>query len=131
MQIEAGVGSPPSGAVIVGGMFKTITYFGHGTDLALALRGATGGFVRGGFGLAIDAGAFHRGWDLGSNGFIGALVLGAPFGLQLTGVFERGTNDVQAFGAILGIDLLRLTVYRRTSGSYWPNPIVPKPVDGR
>jgi hypothetical protein len=131
LQGEAGLGSPPRGAVIVGGVAKTLTYFGQGTDLAIALRGATGGFVRGGFGFAIDAGAYHRGWGRGSDGFLGALVLGAPLGFQLTGLVELGSNDVQTYGAVLGIDFLRLTVYRATSGSYWPNPMVPRPADGR
>src|SRR4051812_26131198 len=42
-QFEAGLGSPADGAVVAGGMFKTLTFFGRGTDLVLALRGATGG----------------------------------------------------------------------------------------
>jgi hypothetical protein len=125
LQSELGMGSPPDKAVILGGLVKSFTYFGQGTDLALAVRGASGGFVRGGLGFAIDAGYYERWWGDGSAGFLGALVLGGPFGLQLTGMTEQGSNNVRSYGATLGIDFLRLTVYRTTSQNYWPNPILP------
>jgi hypothetical protein len=107
---------------VVGGVFKTLTFFGRGTDLALTFRTATGGFVRGGFGVALDLGGYERFWETGSEGFIGALVLGAPLGLQLTATTQQGTNDLHAYTATLGIDFLRLTVYRNVGGGYWPNP---------
>jgi len=125
LQTELGMGSPPDKAVILGGLVKAYTYFGQGTDLALTVRGASGGFVRGGLGFAIDAGAYERWWGQGSAGFLGALVLGGPFGLQLTGMTEQGSNDVRTYGVTIGIDFLRLTVYRNTSQNYWPNPILP------
>jgi hypothetical protein len=125
LQAEMGMGSPPHAPVIIGGLVKSLTLFGQGTDLALTVRGASGGFVRGGFGFAIDAGAYQRWWGENSTGFLGALVLGAPFGIQLTGITEQGSNDVHSYGATLGIDFLRLTVYRTTSQNYWPNPFLP------
>jgi hypothetical protein len=131
LQTELGVGSPPDKAVIVGGLVKSFTYFGHGTDLAFTARGASGGFVRGGFGFAIDAGFYERWWGQGSAGFLGSIALGAPFGLQLAGTTEQGSNSVHSYGLTLGIDLLRLTVYRTTSQNYWPNPILPGGVGTR
>lgn len=125
LQTELGVGSPPDKAVILGGLVKAYTYFGDGTDLALTIRGASGGFVRGGLGFAIDAGGYERWWGAGSSGFLGAIVLGGPFGLQITAMTEQGSNDVRSYGATLGIDFLRLTVYRASSQNYWPNPILP------
>src|SRR5438132_1713788 len=84
LQLEMGVGSPPHGAVVVGGLLKTMTFFSKGTDVVFAPRVATGGFVRGGFGLALDAGAYQRWWGPeNSTGFMGSVILGAPFGLQL------------------------------------------------
>jgi hypothetical protein len=125
LQLELGIGTSPANAVIVGGVAKTLSYFGNGTDFAFTLRTASGGFARGGFGLALDAGAYQRWWGAESSGFLGALVLGGPLGLQLTATTEQGTNDVHAYAATIGIDFLRLTVYRNTSGGYWPNPLPP------
>jgi hypothetical protein len=130
MQLEMGVGSPPHGPVTVGGLLKTFTYFGQGTDLALVTRGATGGFVRGGFGLALDAGAYQRWWGAeDSTGFMGSLVLGAPFGLQIAATTEQGSH-VKFYGATIGVDFLRLTVYRTALSSFWPNPFPPANADG-
>ena len=122
-QIELGLGTSPASPIVVGAVAKTFTYFGNGTDLALTLRLATGGFARGGFGFALDAGPYQRWWGTDSTGFLGALVVGGPLGLQLTAMTEQGTNDVHAYAATLGIDFLRLTVYRNSSGGYWPNPM--------
>jgi hypothetical protein len=131
LQIETGVGSPPHGPVTVGGVFKTMTFFGQGTDLALVTRVATGGFVRGGFGVAVDAGAYQRWWGPdNSTGFLGSLVVGVPFGLQLSATTEQGSSNVHAYGATLGIDFLRLTVYRTALSSFWPNPFPPANADG-
>jgi hypothetical protein len=121
-QFEAGLGSPADGPVVAGGVFKTLTFFGRGTDLALALRGATGGFVRGGFGLALDLGGYERFWERGSAGFAGALVLGAPFGLQASLHTEIGTHEDKTYAVVLGIDFLRLTVFRDIGLNWLPNP---------
>jgi hypothetical protein len=130
LQLELGMGSSPASPVVVGGVAKTLSYFGNGTDLAFTLRLASGGFARGGFGFAIDAGGYQRWWGEDSSGFLGALVLGGPLGLQLTAMTEQGTSDVQAYAAVIGIDFLRLTVYRNASGGYWPNPML-APVEAR
>ena len=129
-QLELGLGTSPASPVVVGAVAKTLTYFGKGTDLAFTLRTATGGFARGWFGLALDAGAYQRWWGTDSTGFLGAIVFGAPLGLQLTAMTEQGTNDVRAYTATLGIDFLRLTVYRNASGGYWPNPML-APIEAR
>jgi hypothetical protein len=130
LQIELGLGSSPASPIVVGGLVKSFSFFGSGTDLVLTMRGATGGFARGGFGFALDAGGYQRWWGPNSTGFFGALVVGAPFGLQLTAVTEQGTNDTQTYAAIFGIDFLRLTVYRSATGGYFPNPM-PAPVQAQ
>jgi hypothetical protein len=131
MQLEMGMGSPPHASVIVGGLLKTMTFFGQGTDLAFVTRGASGGFVRGGFGLALDAGGYQRWWGPeSSTGFMGSIILGAPFGLQLAAMTEQGPSRTHVYGATLGVDFLRLTVYRTALASLWPNPFPPANADG-
>src|SRR5690242_15463475 len=49
--VETGLGTPPTSALVLGGMFKLHGYLGDGADLGLSLRLATRGFVTGGFGL--------------------------------------------------------------------------------
>jgi hypothetical protein len=122
LQLDMGVGSSPASPLAVGGIFKMMTMFGQGTDLALATRFATGGFVRGGYGVALDLGGYERWWGQGSAGFLGSLVLGAPLGLQFTAMTEQGSNAVHAYGGTIGIDFLRLTVYRTSLQDFWPNP---------
>ncbi|MCL2824190.1 MAG: hypothetical protein FWD57_09380 [Polyangiaceae bacterium] len=122
MQIDVGMGSPPSRSFVVGMLGRTITNFGRGTDLALALRGTTGGFSRGGYGVAVDLGMYRRWWGMGSWGPIGSLHLGGPYGLQLTGNVEIGTQEHRTFGVLFGVDLLRLTVHRPAHDKWWMNP---------
>jgi hypothetical protein len=120
-QLETGLGSPPSDALIVGGLGRMQTHFGQGTDLGLAVRLALHGFVNGDWGGAIDLGGYQRWWETGSTGVTGALVLGAPWGITLSLGTHFGTNDARGYTAALGIDLARLTVYRRTGSSWWKN----------
>jgi hypothetical protein len=122
MSFDIGVGTSPDGVVVLGGLFKIVPVFGSGTDFALTLRGATRGFQAGDFGLAIDAGGYARYWNGGSVGGTGAVVLGAPLGLQLSLQGLVGSNDALGFGAIAGIDFLRLTTQRQTLLDWWPNP---------
>jgi len=130
LHLELGVGSPPHTAVVIGGVVKSMTFFSQGTDLAFVARGASGGFVRGGFGFALDAGAYRRWWGPeNSTGFLGSVILGAPFGLQLALLTEQGRNNAQTYGATFGIDFLRLTVYRAEMQNVWPNPFLPAHLD--
>jgi hypothetical protein len=122
MQIETGMGTSPVHPIVVGGLLKSMTFFGHGTDLAITARVATRGFVLGDWGVALDAGGFERWWGVGSAGGIGALVLGGPVGIQATAFGEIGTGEVKTFGATIGIDLIRMTVHRTTATGHWLNP---------
>jgi hypothetical protein len=122
LQFDIGVGTTPENRVIVGGLFRVTPLLGSGTDLAVLLRGTTRGFQQGGFGLALDAGGYARFWEENSYGFTGGLVLGAPFGLTLSLQGALGTKNAVALGGVLGIDFLRLTVYRKTMTDIWPNP---------
>jgi hypothetical protein len=127
--LETGLGTPPDAAVVVGGLFKTLGYFGEGIDLGLTARVASGGFVRGGFGLALDLGGYERLWRQGSSGFLGSLVIGVPYGFQIAATTEIGAENVRVYGATVGIDFLRLTVYRTAAQNYWPNPFPPAELD--
>ena len=122
LAIETGLGTAPSRSLVVGGLFKLSALFGDGADLGLALRVANRSFVTGGFGLALDAGPYQRFWGDGSTGGQAALVLGAPWGITLSVGGGIGTNDARLFGATLGLDFARLTVYRLAGENWFPNP---------
>jgi hypothetical protein len=117
LQIDTGLGSSPA-PLVIGGLFRIQPYFGEGIDLALLARVASGGFVQGGWGLALDAGGYHRFWDGGSSGGIAALAIGAPWGIVLSTTGSLGSRDQRSGSVTLGIDFARLTVYR-TSGTQW------------
>ena len=122
MSFEYGMGTNPDGKFILGGLFRLTPVFGLGPDAALCVRAATHGFQASRFGVALDVGYFQRLWGSYSSGVTGSLNIGFPLGfsLSLHGVY--GTNDTMGFGAIAGIDFLRLTVYRQVLLDAWPNP---------
>lgn len=122
LAIETGIGTAPSHPLIVGGLFKLQALFGDGADLGLSLRLASRGFVTGRFGLALDAGPYQRFWGAGSTGGQASLVLGAPWGITLSVGGGLGTNDARQFGATVGLDFARLTVYRLSGENWFPNP---------
>ena len=123
MILEAGVGTTPEARFIFGGLFRLQPIFKHGTDLALLARGATHGFQAGDWGVAIDAGGYLRTWGPQiSGGFAGGVSLGIPLGFTLSVQTQVGSNQSIAIGAVAGIDLLRLTVYRESHLKWWQNP---------
>lgn len=124
LAFDAGVGSAPAEPFIVGGVFRVAPIIGEGTDLLFLGRGAMGDFQTGWFGVAVDLGGYLRTFGAGapSGGFAGAVLLGGPIGLQLTLSGHAGTEAAYGGSATLGIDLLRLTVYRQTLLEWWPNP---------
>lgn len=122
LQFDAGIGSPPSGAVAVGGLLRLQPYIGHGSDLALLLRTSTRGFNNGTWGGALDLGGYERWWGPGSAGATASLELGGPWGLTLSIDGTLGSNAGQSVSAVLGVDLARLTVYRGSGVNWWPNP---------
>lgn len=132
-----GVGSDPTKNLVIGGLIRSTTYVSLGTDLGFSARLATGGFARGQWGLAFDAGPMWRTFGHGQYGRwpISAMVIGgAPWGLSLGiggEVLRIAGNDAQARGlvALVEIDLLRLTVMRQgATDRYWENP---SPAGGR
>jgi hypothetical protein len=125
-----GVGTSPRDAFVAGVTYRGATYFGLGTDLGAGVRLATGGFARGGWGLALDATPLYRTWGGGSYGtwpVQGVLTLGAPWGLQLALGAQAwdmaGGDPARGAFAAIELDLLRLTVMRQgPSERWWPNP---------
>ena len=122
ISLQAGVGSTPANFLVGGGLFHLETHFQRGTDLGLLARVATQGYVLGNWGLALDLGGYERFWGVGSAGGLGALVLGAPWGLTLRGEGALGTNDARSVGIVLGVDFARLTVFRTSGEDWFPNP---------
>lgn len=128
MSFDAGLGSSPANKFIFGALFRVTPVIEEGTDLALCLRGATRGFQVGNFGIAVDVGPYLRTWGLGALpnvGFVGGVVLGGPVGLQLSVFGHYGMQESAGIQMALGIDLLRLTVFRESFLEYWPNPMTP------
>jgi hypothetical protein len=123
LELKTGIGTPPLGDFLaMGGLFQLQTHFGNGIDLGLVARFATKGYVLGDFGIALDLGGYQRFFGEHSRGGLGALVLGAPWGLFLSAGGGLGTDDERHGGLVLGIDFARLTVYRDVGTSHFPNP---------
>jgi hypothetical protein len=123
LELKTGVGTPPLGDFLaIGGVFQLQTHFGKGTDLGLLARFASRGYVLGDFGVALDLGGYQRFFASRSRGGLGALVLGAPWGIFLSAGGGLGTENDRHYGLVLGIDFARLTVYRDVGTSYFPNP---------
>jgi hypothetical protein len=131
MQFDAGVGTSPANPFIFGTIFRVTPMIKEGTDLSLSLRGATRGFQIGDWGFAVGLGAYLRTFNplkppitlLPTTGFVGGVVLGGPFGTQVTVLGHYGMNTSYGVTACLGIDILRLTVYRQSALQWWPNPM--------
>lgn len=123
MTIDVGAGTSPDARFIFGGLFRIQPIFKHGADLAILARACTHGFQAGDFGLAIDAGGYLRTWgpEIGA-GFSGGVSLGLPLGFTISAQAQVGSNNALAFGGVAGIDLLRLTVYRKALLKWWQNP---------
>ncbi len=68
MSFAVGVGSTPDASFVVGGIFRSTTYFNLGTDLSIGPRFASGGFARGDWGAALDVGVTGRYWRGGDYG---------------------------------------------------------------
>jgi hypothetical protein len=130
MSYSMGVGSSPLAPFVLGGLVRGTTFFGYGTDLGVGLRGTTGGFARGDWGVAIEADALWRPWrggDFGQWPLQAALTGGTPWGFQVTlgADFASVSGQRSAVGgfAVLEIDLLRLTVMRQGGTErWWYNP---------
>ncbi len=126
-----GVGTTPRAAFVAGVMYRGATYFGLGTDVGLpSLRLSTGGFARGDWGLALDAGTLYRTWGSGAFGrwpVQAILTGGSPWGFQLAVGGQEwdlaGGPAAQGVYVALEFDLLRFTVSRQGSSEHWwPNP---------
>lgn len=122
MIFDVGVGTSADGPVIVGGLVRLSPIFSQGTDLSFLARGATHGFQAGTFGVALDAGTYLRFWGAKSFGFTGDVALGGPLGLELRVGTMLGSDSATAISGTLGMDLLRLTIYRQSLTDYWANP---------
>jgi hypothetical protein len=135
MTYSIGVGSSPLASVVVGGLLRGTTLFDRGTDLGLTARVCSGGFARGDWGIALDAGALWRPWlsEYGEWPLQAVVTGGSPWGFQIA----LGTNLASVSGgtpaqgvfAAIELDLLRFTVMRQGSSErWWYNP---DPAGGR
>jgi hypothetical protein len=123
MTIDVGAGTRPDARFIFGGIFRIQPVFQNGADLAWMARMCSHGFQAGDWGVAIDAGVYARTWSpLHGAGFTGDLTLGAPLGFTLQLQYSVGTEKAVGFGAVAGIDVLRLSVFRQTFLNWWKNP---------
>jgi hypothetical protein len=121
LRLGTGMGTDPSHPWVVGALFQTETLMGHGTDLSFLLRLADHGFVNGEWGFALDAGPLARFWGQDRYGGAAVFTVGGPWGLQAGINASMGTDDLRSVGVFAGIDLARLTVYRRSGKSWWKN----------
>ncbi len=121
MRLGTGMGTDPSHPWIVGGMLRVDTLFSKGTDLSLMMRLANHGYVNGDWGFAIDVGPLARFWGADSYGGAAVATLGGPWGLEAGINASYGEEHVRSLGCFIGIDLARLTVYRRSGWSWWKN----------
>jgi hypothetical protein len=136
LSYSLGVGSSPRANWVFGGILRGTSLLSLGTDLGLAARVATGGFARGQWGAALDAGIVGRWWrhgDYGDYPFRFVLTGGAPWGLQLAVGADvasmSGGTPARGVFAVLEIDLLRFTVMRQgATDAWWRNP---SPAGGR
>jgi hypothetical protein len=129
--VALGAGTSPVHPVVVGGVFRSLTFFTLGTDISLSARVATSSFARGDLGVAVDLGLAGRWWkgqDYGHFPVQGVAYLGLPYGFQV-GVggdaFDWTGDRPAARGgfALLEFDFLRLTVMRSgDTTKHWPNP---------
>ena len=121
LRLGTGMGTDPSHPWVVGGLLRSETSFGKGTDLSLMLRLANHGYVNGDWGFALDAGPLARLWGHDVFGVATTATLGGPWGLEVGVSATFGETHAQGLGVFLGIDLARLTVYRRSGVSWWKN----------
>jgi hypothetical protein len=137
LSLAIGVGTEPSSSFVVGGVLRGTTYLSLGTDVGVSARVATGGFARGQWGLALDAGPMWRSFGHGEYGrwpIFAMLTGGGPWGIQVAvggQLFNIVSDDSPARGivALLELDLLRLTVMRQgATDRWWENP---SPAGGR
>jgi hypothetical protein len=126
-----GVGTTPTNPWVIGGVFRTATFMGLGTDISLATRIATGRFARGDWGAALDLGVTGRFWKDQAYGhlpFSPVLTLGAPYGAELAigaqlADVSGDSPKASSFFVVFEIDLLRLTAMRSgDTTKYWPSP---------
>jgi hypothetical protein len=127
MAFDLGIGSSPQEVVLFGGLVRWAPIVEEGSDLQFLARGASRGFQTGDFGFAVDLGGYLRLFEPSEpgGGFVGAFVVGAPLGLQLSLSGHAGTQKSFGGAAVLGFDLLRLTIYRQSLTAWWPNPLSP------
>ena len=131
-----GVGSDPTHAWVLGGVFRVVSHITEGADLNIAARLTTGGYSRGDWGFGIDLGPGLRLWENNQDGTFplqGDVILGAPWGLQLTlgsDIMNLAVHPSSIGGfALIEFDLMRFSVMRQGStDAFWKNPL---PAGGR
>jgi hypothetical protein len=126
-----GVGTPATGPLVVGGVFRALAFTTMGVDMSVAFRVATQGYCVGDWGAALDLGLGLRLWGDANYGQFpvhAVLTGGMPFGFQLAvgaDVWDVSLQKPVAEGGFvaLELDLLRLTSMRSgATTKLWSNP---------
>lgn len=97
--------------VFFGASAASLTRFSVGTDVALLGRMSFGPFPAGSWGGAIEVGPYLRVNDPHSVGALGEIIVGIPWGFQLSLWGEYGTFENRALGVTAGFDFARFTHY--------------------
>jgi hypothetical protein len=121
LQVDAGIGSSPAASFATGGLLRMHVHFGGAADFGAFWRTATGGYVRGDWGAALDLGGYLRAGGDKAPGLAGTLSLGMPLGITLNLNAGRSVDETNTFAAVLGLDFARFTIYRSTGLDWFPN----------
>lgn len=129
---ELGLGTDSRNPFVIGGVFRTLTLTGNGTDVSLAARLATSGFARGYWGLAFDLGVAARWWGGGAYGHYPiqpVAIFGFPRGgIQIEIGAQIGDVTGESPGAAGGFILFAADIFRlmtRQTGyqrGFWSEP---------
>jgi hypothetical protein len=123
IDLDIGIGTPSTNPLVVGALFHFAPQFTVGADLGGALRLASGGYVSGRYGFALDLGSHYRFATLGGAAGSARVIFGIPWGVFFGLGGSYGENDVTTASATIGFDFARATVHRSYGEEFLPSPL--------
>lgn len=123
LDLDLGIGSLATRALVLGGLFHFAPQWTVGADLGGALRLCSSSYVRGEFGWALDLGGHHRFATAGGWAASSRAVLGLPWGLFAGLSASYGEGQVWTGTLSFGVDLARATVHRSRGTDTLPSPL--------